>query len=125
MGQTPHPAARQALAEAVANLTGRLDSRRAAAAAAWSLDGMGKAADRGGREALTGALGVLAHRATAQGLVDLLKHPLCVGQARDRVLSELRRQVNCPLEEYWEVIAWLAEHGPVPDLDTPPRRPDP
>jgi hypothetical protein len=67
------------------------------------------------------ALATLASRFTTQGLVDLLKQPTCVGEARSIVLRELGRQQNHSFKDLWELVDWLREHEPQIDLASPPR----
>ena len=59
----------------------------------------------------------------AQALVDLLKHPLCVGEARRLVLAQLARHYGRPFADQWEFVAYAQQHLPDVDLSSPPKRP--
>ncbi len=59
----------------------------------------------------------------AQMLVDLLKHPLCVGEARRVVLEQLTRHYNRPFADQWEFVDFVHEQNLDLDLTTPPQRP--
>jgi hypothetical protein len=59
----------------------------------------------------------------AQTLVDLLKHPLCVGAARRLVLEQLARHCRRPFADQWEFVRFAQEQNLDLDLETPPQRP--
>jgi hypothetical protein len=61
----------------------------------------------------------------AQTLVDLLKQPLCVGEARRLVLEQLQRHYRRPFADQWEFVRFAQEHQLGLDLKTPPQRPEP
>jgi hypothetical protein len=61
----------------------------------------------------------------AQVLVDLLKHPLCVGPARRVVLDQLQRRYGQPFADQWDFVRFARRHQPDLDLTSPPRRPTP
>jgi hypothetical protein len=58
-----------------------------------------------------------------QALVELLKHPLCVGEARRVVLEQLSRHYGHPFADQWEFVRYATKHDPGLDLTTPPRQP--
>ena len=58
-----------------------------------------------------------------QTLVDLLKHPLCVGEARRLVLEQLGRRYNRPFADPWEFVDYVHQNKLDLDLTTPPERP--
>ncbi|HEY1190659.1 MAG TPA: protein kinase [Gemmata sp.] len=60
-----------------------------------------------------------------QTLVELLKHPFCVGEARRAVLDALAFTYNRPFKDQWEFVEYAQKHQPQLDLLTPPRRPEP
>jgi tRNA A-37 threonylcarbamoyl transferase component Bud32 len=60
----------------------------------------------------------------AQMLVDLLKHPLCVGEARRLVLGQLARHYGRPFADQWEFVEHVRQHRLNLDLTTPPQRPE-
>jgi hypothetical protein len=109
------------------------------------LAGVGRS-ERGRRAvALTGALGRAAGgygppaclpllqptlepvpcRLSTQQLVELLKHPLFLNQARRIVLDHLGNRYQRRFADVWEFVAWAKEHEPNLDLTTPPQRPRP
>jgi hypothetical protein len=58
----------------------------------------------------------------ARTLVDLLKHPLCVGAARRLVLEQLARHYGRPFADQWDFVAYARHHQLDLDLTTPPFR---
>jgi tRNA 2-selenouridine synthase SelU len=91
------------------------------------------------RYRLIGAIGTLAGPASlllapalfqppppplpAQTLVDLLKQPFCVGEARQLVLGQLARHYLRPFADQWDFVRFAQEHKLPLDLLTPPQRP--
>jgi tRNA A-37 threonylcarbamoyl transferase component Bud32 len=57
-----------------------------------------------------------------QALVDLLKHPLCVGGARRVVLDALRVHYRRPFADQWEFARFARENRIPLDLTSPPVR---
>jgi serine/threonine protein kinase len=60
----------------------------------------------------------------AQTLVDLLKHPLCVGEARRLVLNQLARHYDRLFADQWEFVEYAHKQKLDLDLTTPPQRSD-
>jgi hypothetical protein len=60
----------------------------------------------------------------AQTLVDLLKHPFCVGEARRLVLEQLARHYERPFADQWDFVRFAQEQELDLDLLTPPQRPE-
>jgi serine/threonine protein kinase len=58
-----------------------------------------------------------------QMLVDILKNPFCVGEARKLVLEQLTRHYNRPFADQWEFVDYVHAHKLDLDLNTPPERP--
>ena len=58
-----------------------------------------------------------------QRLVDLLKHPLCVGDERRAILDVLQVQFDRPFADQWEFVRFVQEKNLPLDLLTPPVRP--
>jgi hypothetical protein len=57
-------------------------------------------------------------------LVELAKHPLCVGEFRDAVLEQMEKQ-SAPVKfqgDLWKMVDWLEEHEPSIDLKSPPKK---
>ncbi len=61
--------------------------------------------------------------ALPQTLVDVLKHPFCVGEARRAVLEQLSRHYNRPFADQWELVEYVTENKLPLDLTTPLMRP--
>jgi hypothetical protein len=61
----------------------------------------------------------------AQTLVDLLKQPFCVGEARRLVLDQLQRHYQRPFADQWDFVRFVQQENLDLDLKTPPRRPGP
>jgi tRNA A-37 threonylcarbamoyl transferase component Bud32 len=59
-----------------------------------------------------------------QELVDLLKHPFCVGEVRRTVLDALEYTYKRPFKDQWEFVEYAQKHQPQLDLLTPPKRPE-
>jgi hypothetical protein len=59
----------------------------------------------------------------AQTLVDLLKQPFCVGEARRLVLGQLARHYQRPFTDQWELVRFAKEQPRGLDLLTPPQWP--
>jgi hypothetical protein len=60
----------------------------------------------------------------AQTLVDLLKHPLCVGEARRLVLEQLGRHYHRSFADQWEFVEYARQQNLNLDLTTSPKRPE-
>ena len=58
----------------------------------------------------------------AQDLVDLLKHPLCVGEARRSVLDQLGRHHDRRFADVWEFVDFARQQRLDLNLATPPQR---
>lgn len=55
-------------------------------------------------------------------LVELLKHPFCLGEARRAVLDALEYAYQRPFRDQWDFVAYARAHQPQLDLLTPPTR---
>jgi hypothetical protein len=58
-----------------------------------------------------------------QTLVDILKQPFCVGEARRLVLEQLSRHYHRPFADQWKFVEYVHQHKLALDLTTPPQRP--
>jgi hypothetical protein len=54
-------------------------------------------------------------------LVDLLKHPVCVGDARRQVLEQLSRHYDKSSADQWEFVEYDRLHQRDLDHTTPPQ----
>jgi hypothetical protein len=59
----------------------------------------------------------------SQTLVDLLKHPFCVGEPRHLVLEQLTRHYHRPFADQWEFVEYVTSNKLPLDLTTPALRP--
>jgi hypothetical protein len=59
----------------------------------------------------------------AQALVDLLKQPFCIGEARRLLLGQLSRHYHRPFAGQWEFVRFAGEQARNLDLLAPPQRP--
>ena len=59
-----------------------------------------------------------------QTLVELLKHPFCVGEARRAVLDALEFTYSRKFKDQWEFVEYAQKHQPQLDLLSPPKRPE-
>jgi hypothetical protein len=113
MGRNPDPNVE--LAQALAAIARWLEPETAAVTARTLLR-------KSDSSPLDGALAAVATRIDDQELVDILKGPLCVGQARAAILSELGRRAGRPFPTVWDFVDWARTHEPGLDLQSPPRR---
>jgi hypothetical protein len=60
---------------------------------------------------------------TTQQLVDLLKHPTCVGPGRRPILDQLEARYRQRFADHWEFVRFAEEQGLGLDLTSPPQRP--
>jgi hypothetical protein len=58
-----------------------------------------------------------------QMLIDLLKHPSCVGESRRLVLDQLTQHFHRPFADQWEFVEYVHQQKLDLDLTTPPERP--
>jgi hypothetical protein len=63
-------------------------------------------------------------RFSTQELVDLLKHPFCVDEARRVVLEQLERRYRRAFTDHWEFVRFATEQRLGLDFTTSPRRPE-
>ena len=54
-----------------------------------------------------GLWAALARELSPQTLVDLLKHPCCVGEARRLVLDQLARHYHRPFADQWDFVDYV------------------
>jgi hypothetical protein len=62
---------------------------------------------------------------TAQQLVELLKTPTCIGEARRLVLDHLGRRSRRHFAGAWEFVRFAQEQHLALDFTSPPQRPEP
>jgi hypothetical protein len=65
----------------------------------------------------------IPRRLSDEQLVDLLKHPLCVGEARRAVLDQLGIQHQRTFADLWEFVHYAEEKKLGLDFTSPPKRP--
>jgi hypothetical protein len=63
-------------------------------------------------------------RLSTQQLVELLKYPLCVDQARRIVLEQLENRYRRPFADHWAFVRFAQQQNLGLDFTTPPRRPE-
>jgi hypothetical protein len=71
---------------------------------------------------LQSALEPLPCRLSTPELVELLKHPLCVAEARRIVLDQLATRYRRPFADQWEFVRFAQEQHLDLDFTTPPQR---
>jgi hypothetical protein len=69
-----------------------------------------------------GLSAVLARDLPPQTLVNLLKHPCCVGAARRLVLDQISRHYHRPFADQWDFVDYVQQQKLGLDLTTPPAR---
>jgi hypothetical protein len=77
-----------------------------------------------GPAALLLALAPPSCRLSTEKLVDLLKHPLCVDQARRVVLKQVENRYRSRFADHWEFVNFARAQNLGLDFTTPPRHPD-
>jgi hypothetical protein len=63
-------------------------------------------------------------RLTTQELVELLKMPTCLGEARRIVLDHLGNRYHRHFVNHWAFVRFATEQNLNLDFTTPPKRPD-
>jgi serine/threonine-protein kinase len=69
------------------------------------------------------ALKPLPCRLPTVDLVELLKHPTCVGQARRTILDQLENRYRGTFADHWAFVRFAEEQKLGLDFTTPPKRP--
>ncbi|MCI0456578.1 MAG: protein kinase [Gemmataceae bacterium] len=124
MTRATHPEALRCLAQGLAaTLTG--DTRTLPVQAAGLVSGV-SAIDR--QALLVPTAVVLARelppcRLSTQELVEVLKHPFCVDEARRVVLDQLENRYHRKFADHWEFVRFAQQQNLGLDFTTPPRRP--
>src|SRR5262249_38890018 len=126
MAKTTNPNELAPLAQALSEVLFREDAsqiaqRRNAITAAVGTSSQPRAA-LAGPALLQPALEPLPLPLPAQQLVDLLKHPLCVGEARRLVLAQLARHYQRPFADQWAFVRFAQQKKLGLDFTTPPQR---
>jgi serine/threonine protein kinase len=123
MSKTTHPNALAHLAEGLSAVAARLEPKgRCGQAAATLIQAMSKANPDAWGNLPQGLAAVLARELPPQTLVDLLKHPCCVGEARRLVLDQLARHYHRPFADQWDFVDYVQQKKLCRDLTTPPAR---
>jgi hypothetical protein len=127
MSLTKEPRALAGLSEnlsAVLAGGGQPEHKRRAAALTG---GLGRAADGYGLMSCSLLLRPVTEplpcRLSTPQLVELLKHPLCVNEARRVVLDQLGSRYRRRFADVWEFVRFAREHEPGLDFTSPPQRP--
>jgi hypothetical protein len=123
MTRTPHAGA--LLAQAVAaHLEPKEAARVCGQAAATLIQTMTRNRDSNFLQyQAQGLSAVLARALPPEVLVDLLKHPCCVSEARRLVLDALARHYQRPFADQWEFVDYAEANKLGLDFTTPPRKP--
>jgi serine/threonine protein kinase len=109
------------LAQGVAAVSGRLGPKRAAEFAGTLTQAMGKTTDTDALRSLAeGLSAALSRELPPQTLVDLLKHPFCIGEARRLVLDRLARHYHRPFADQWDFVGYVQQQKLGLDLTMPP-----
>jgi hypothetical protein len=120
MNKTTNPFDLPYLAQGLLAVAARLEPKEAAQAAAALIQAVTKTTDRTTLQTLAQSLAaVLAREPPAQALVDLLKHPCCVGEARRLVLEALSRHYQRSFADQWDFVDFAHQHKLGLDLTTP------
>ncbi len=77
----------------------------------------------GSLAALHVALGPAPGYLSTQDLIDLLKHPLCIGEARHVLLDQLEHHYQRQFADTWEFVRFARQAKLDLDFSTPPQRP--
>jgi hypothetical protein len=117
------PQALPELAAALAALSPRLNERATSAAVRKLLDTAARSPRS--KSLSNSALSRAVANRSAPELVELLKHPGCVGQARAVVLQKMGEKFDRRFSDVWELVDWLAVNAPEIDAASPPVRTQP
>jgi hypothetical protein len=125
--RTTIPSALKDLGQALSAVAERLEPKEAARlcaqAAATLIQARSNTTIPRALQDLGQALSAVAARGLSpQTLVDLLKHPFCVGEARRLVLDQLARHYHRPFADQWEFVDYVQQQKLGLDLTTPPQR---
>jgi hypothetical protein len=129
IGTTSDPPALAALAKGLLGVAGRLDAEARAAACnkaaailnqVWSTGPYALEAVAKSRSAVRGS--PLDSLSTPQ-LVELLKGPLCIGEARRIVLASLGDKYKRSFADEWDFLRFNDKEKLDLDITTPPKRP--
>jgi len=104
------------LADGLELMAGHLEPKQVAEAAATLTHALSITTDPNGLQSLAAGMKALVAGLPAQMLVDLLKHPLCVGEVRRLVLDELSRHYA----DQWDFVRHAEEQKLDLDLFCPP-----
>jgi hypothetical protein len=119
LAKETNPFAREPLAEGLADLAKALPPERAAD---LLIDSKGRFLELSGQ--LLPALRELAGRASLGHQVEWLKRPLCSGETRQAILSQIKTPEGTTFRSHWELVEWLQKNRPKIDLTSPPIDPD-
>jgi serine/threonine protein kinase len=127
MSKTTDAGAWGPVAQSLSAVSARLEPKEAprlcGQAAATLIQAMSKTTDPSTLQKLAQSLSaVLARALPPQTLVDLLKHPFCVGKARRLVLDRLARHGYRPFADQWDFVDYVHQRKLGLDLTTPPAR---
>jgi hypothetical protein len=124
MSRNTNPKALPSLAQGLAVVAGRLEPKEATQvcgpAAATLSQAMTRTTNPYDLQDLAQALAaVLACELPPQALVDLLKHPCCVGDSRRLLLEALARHYQRPFATQWDFVDFAQDQKLGLDLSTP------
>jgi hypothetical protein len=108
-------------AEAFAALADKLDPEWCGGVALRLLDRLSDARDVDVPREVARLLGALAANLPCGELANLLKHPACLGPARQAVLRLTEPRSGRRLESVWDFVDWAREQEPGIDLASPYR----
>jgi hypothetical protein len=120
MVKTTNHAARRELARGLAAVAERVEAEDAAEFVATFAQVMAQTTDS---SVLDQALKPLPCRLSTPQLVELLKHPTCVGSARRAILDELETCYRRKFADQWAFVHFAQEQKLGLDFTTPPKRP--
>jgi hypothetical protein len=119
--------ARSALARGLAAVAAPLGPEEAARQSVAAARGIGEmlspSTRLSGLATLTEASQPVPSLVTTQQLVELLKMPTCIGEARTVVLEMLGQRYQRTFADQWEFVDFAERHLPDIDLKSPPKRP--
>jgi hypothetical protein len=126
LAKETNPDARQSLARGLVTMSVRLGPEEAVRRSLLAARAVAESPlphPLAGLPALALAAQPLPSRLSIQELVELLKMPTCVGDARAVILQQLGGRYNRDFADQWEFVEYAAKHLPDVDLKSPPKRP--
>jgi hypothetical protein len=122
IGDPPGSPAQQLLADRLADrLAMFIDNTSPEQAASWLVVTISRCPHTNAERPLTESYRKTLDRLDLPAIVELMKHPLCVGSLRSLALQRAEQVAGTPFKSRWEFVEWLRQRHPEIDLSAPPK----